>query len=268
MTHHKYPRVNQPATFSATYSPTSSHSESLANGPMKSSSLYLLTIPLLSLPLLIFFDFLLRLPHHTTPDCPHILLITQARHGSTWLLDSIEHCRYSKLEQVEPGIYGKRVYLDTEVWHTHNTPLCNITIPDVVSHLHNNSLKLFPTGVENIPRIERLLRVVDSPVVVLRRTPRDACCSLQKAQHSGQWARVKGQAPHVDDAACQCDRTCQRVCREWSVETDNYFADVARLLRRTSVQADWIWYERVKDLPVITLRHARCVVRNCNFPYR
>lgn len=181
---------------------------------MKPSYLYLLSLPLLPLPLFFFLDFLLPLSHYTTPNCPHILLITQARYGSTWLLDSVEHCRYSKLEQVEPGIYGKHVCIDTELRNIHHSPLRDVTTLDMVSCLHNNSLKLFPTGFENILRIEGLLRVVEYPDVVLRRTARDACCRVQKSRHSGQWARVKGQAPYVDDDASQCNRTCQHVRRE------------------------------------------------------
>lgn len=80
------------------------------------------------------------------PMCKPIFLITAPRHGSTWLLDSVENCRFRR-EGTKNGTFD-RVNTRVELWNTFqkgiatNKPAANV-IPYIVSTV---SLKLFPVA--------------------------------------------------------------------------------------------------------------------------
>lgn len=218
------------------------------------------------------------LPHifiHPWTQCSHTILISQARHGTTWLLDSVERCRFSRKEQVEEGIYGKRVYLDTELWHVYDkAALYNISAQEAVNYVMNNcSVKIFPTALEKLDRFKALVkggRDLHVPIVVLRRNLTDAFWSYRRAEQSGVWAHVnQGGAEAAENMGAtqqnMNDPATGRALAKWRRESNVYFARVNQLLEKLEVPVDELWYENVTHAKWLYLHSGSCWVRSCNY---
>lgn len=216
-------------------------------------------------------------PAHTAPVsipsdahiCPHIAMLSAARHGSTWFVDSVDDCRYSShvpfddMEQ-EKAEFAADVFSVSELWSIHEGPLRKISPLSAAEYIKvNASVKLLsPHAVERPGSVRSFLTEVKNqgtPVVLLRRDLGDAFASLSEAQKTGNWAAIKRRGRR---------RKGKPVGEGWKAyraKMEKYFKDGTGLLREVGVKFDEVWYEDVVGQERIWLENAGCYVRNCNF---
>lgn len=209
--------------------------------------------------------------------CPHVILFTQARHGSSWLLDSVERCRFSRTEQVEPGIFGKRVYLDTELWHVYDESksgrLHSLSPDEVIEYVQRNcSVKIFPPALKSKGHlIRQLMRAGRGlvPFLILTRDLKDAYLSYKEAKRSGNWARVRRQNQlgqvkknHMRLHSKAKNETEYHEFAQW---TSAFFRDIRSLLAEEQVPFDEYDYDVVKEQRWLFVKGFNCYIRSCNF---
>lgn len=172
------------------------------------------------------------------------------------------------MEQVEAHVYGKRVYLDTELWHLHKTTLHNVSASAALSYVRNNcSVKLFPPALkEKRGRVRELMmgaKEMEIPIVILRRNVADSFASFKAAMSSGDWARVlekedldnEGSGESFDGEGLE----------KWQNDTRAFFDGVVDIAKEGNVNFDELYYEDIKKREWVWLRVARCYIRSCNY---
>lgn len=216
-------------------------------------------------------------PPRDAPLCAHIVLLTAARHGSTWFVDSADNCRYSSHipvqdstdDAVEPKEekeekYSSEVFSLSELWSVHEGPLKTIEPTSAAEYVEvNGSVKLLPPHAVKSPlRVLSFFEAVrerEAPVVILRRDLADSWASLIEAEETGNWAVIRRRRRR---------RTRRRVEEGWEeykADMKEYFEEGKGLLREVGLKFDELWYEDVVGQERIWLEKAACYVRNCNF---
>lgn len=196
--------------------------------------------------------------------CDHVVLFSSARHGSTWFIDSVERCRYSRSsEKLANEPFASSVFKHTEPWKHKNSPLYAMDGAAVAEYAStNSSVKVFSSTMEiNRPGVEALAREgarLHVPFVVLRREPQATFRSLRVAKETGVWNGVGSK--HVGNVT-QMDGF-----DKYKQSIDNYYARVHALLKDAGVvDVDVLDYDVIKELKYIRLEHSACYIRNCNF---
>lgn len=244
---------------------TSAHQPPL--GTLCPSSFYRMKISALRMRLrpavILFFlllSLLLTLREYTltasitalmAPHCGPIILITAARHGSTWLINCVHSCQFS--------VNGTYAHLNarTELWNTvQRGVVSNLTVEEALVYGRNMSLKLFPVCYSSYqPNCRRFLNSTNANVVVLTRDLNNAGRSLRKAQKFGVW-----NSSVVDDALFEDD---EKGKVQYEARIQRYFQGMRRMLTELNVQWTEVQYEHIVGQRTIWL--GDCWVRNCNF---
>lgn len=199
-------------------------------------------------------------PPPDLPRCGHSLLFSSARHGSTWLIDSIEQCRFQN-----SGKYLK-ANDNSELWVPGHKLLANATVQEAMERLDGVcSLKVFPITLSHLQDMEKLVvhaRDSGAPIMVLRRDPKSVYVSLMKAREQGVWNRV---APGGTDVPQDDLNEADRDFVAFQQNKLRYFEKVLALLKRFDVQFDLFEYEEVSKQEFIVAQNNGCYVHNCNF---
>lgn len=203
------------------------------------------------------------------PVCPHILLFTAPRHGSTWLIDSAERCRYSN----SSAKFGERTYSrdtnpNSELWNKpQNGPLRNISAQGAAEYLHKNgSIKIFPVVVSKYADgLKQIVEIVKNrlPVIVLTRRLDHAHGSLVTAMESKAWNILSNRGTVGEERGADEDDPHYKAYRR---RIGNFFEEVRRILNESDVHmVDEFDYDDVKSQEFIEARSSGCYIHNCNF---
>lgn len=192
-------------------------------------------------------------------ECGHVVLVSAARHGSTWLLDSAEGCHSVN------GSYG-RVNRLTELWNAAQPgPLQRISPLAAARYARaNHSVKVFPPALDGAADIAAFFAAVardETPVFVLRRRLEDSYDSLATARKTKNWTSDRGTVQDVGE---------RRIVKDgkWEVyysRMESYFEEVGRVMKASGVVWDELRYEHVIGMTRILGRRNACYIRNCNF---
>lgn len=204
------------------------------------------------------------------PRCQHAALFSAARHGSTWLIDTFDNCRYSShlsnTSDERPTTYSDDVFARSELWTDHGDLLRSIMPSAAASYcIANASVKLLPPHATKRPADVRSFfsaaRDIGIPVVVLRRNLSDAWESLVEARQTGNWMSIK----RTGNRRKTKNRSSDREWEVYETEMEEYFQIGKRLLVEAGVRFDEVWYDEVVDKERLWFEKAGCFVRNCNF---
>lgn len=197
-------------------------------------------------------------------------MFTGARQGSTWFIDSLERCKYSR-NASEDAPYVDDVFKRTEVWKHFGEAQHDSGYMDADSVLQyiraNGSVKVFPSAFwrrrKEIEEVVRRRAEENIGLAVLRRDTGKTWRSLKTAEEKGVWNGNGEQ-------------------RDWAQEGDEweyfegsrqrYEEGVRVLLEKVGVSVDndvdVLDFDDVKHSEWILLQKAGCVVRNCNYERR
>ncbi|CDF37077.1 unnamed protein product [Chondrus crispus] len=218
------------------------------------------------------------------PLCPHILLFSAARHGSTWFIDSAERCKYSSNPlRSNPNrgdhiIYSRDINKNSELWHPgREGPLLNISAEDVAEYVRTTgSVKVFPIAMEKSEQAVRIIlesikrkdieQHVITPVVILTRRLDDAHNSLLNAKESGVWNKLPSARDGVEGVTKRTEVSEEdQYFRQYRRKRLEYFQDVRTLVRDVDVVSAEFDYDDVKGMKNIEIQDAGCYISNCNF---
>lgn len=202
-----------------------------------------------------------------SPLCPHIILVSAPRHGSTWFLDSVEKCRYLKVNKTTGQHYYKgAVFRETEVWHSHAGPVQFISPDDAFIYVQRNtSLKIFPKLDNKRGRVITLLKDIAKtkiPIIVLTRKVTSTFSSLTEARKKKSWNNIPaspGSNPmEIDEET--------KVFLTYKQEIEDFFNGMDEILKNLpTTRIDYMDYDDVKDMEYIHAKNNNCYIRNCNF---
>lgn len=212
----------------------------------------------------------LAAPRAARSRCAHLVLFSSARHGSTWLIDSVERCRYSRsARRRPPEPFDPDVFRATEPWKHRRSPLYAVSGADAARYVRaNSSVKVFsstaalnPQGVRDLVSNASALRL---PVVILRRDPGATFESLRVAKHSGVW-NGRRNTSGLDDAQI-AGLVDQEAFEHYKAAMDSHYQSINRMLYHAGVTwTDTVDYDRIKAQKYIRLHNNNCYIRNCNF---
>lgn len=202
--------------------------------------------------------------------CPHVVLFSSARHGSTWFIDSVERCRYSRSPRRRPTEpFDPDVFRATEPWKHPRSPIYALSGADTAHYVRaNSSVKVFsstmalnPQGVRDLVTNASALHL---PFVILRREPRATFESLRVAKHSGIWNGMRNssglndtQIGHLVD---------QEAFAKYKATMERHYQFIHGILHQARVTwTDTVDYDRIKAQKYIRLHNNNCYIRNCNF---
>lgn len=201
--------------------------------------------------------------------CPHVVLFSSARHGSTWFIDSVERCRFSRSgERKEDEPFATSVFRETEPWKHVRSELYNMTGGDVARYVvKNSSIKVFSSTLDANPQgVRNLIRTgaeMGLPFVILRRKPEETYRSLRVAKESGVWNGVGNVTLSLGDVMKEDGFL------KYQNGLQRYYGEIERLLREGGVTTiDSVDYDDIRQLKYIRLQRNDCYVRNCNFEER
>lgn len=230
------------------------------------------------------------------PLCPHVVLLSAARHGSTWFIDSVERCRFSEANN---GTSFGKLNMFSEMWMTsHDGPLRDMKYGHALDYVTTfMSIKFFPWTwtlySENITSLVRAAHHMRHlPVVVLTRSHADAYRSFVSAQEKGTWnsavpdsdagagkvstnevtlRQSSARAVNVkQNASVRQGQTEQKKIEEdedfkhFAEQRDEYFKTIRSMLKQNNVKYDQVDYDEIKGIKWIHLPNSQCYVRNCN----
>lgn len=197
----------------------------------------------------------------TLPLCKHVMLFSAPRHGSTWLVDSIEGCRFRK-----DGVFYQAIQ-NSELWTPRHKLLSNVTVGGALNHLRFQcSVKMFPSTFRHLDDVHRLVvqaKRHQVPMVVLLRNPKSVFLSFKRAREHKVWNRVAS-----SDAQIQADESIDEeseMFRTFEKKRQSHFEMIFEMIRRFRLKVDMFEYEDIKDLPFIVAENNACYIRNCNF---
>jgi len=195
------------------------------------------------------------------PRCAHVVMFTSPRHGSTWLVDSIERCKYSN---------GTKSFGDAnwyaELWNPgQRGPLFNLTAEEAVEYIaRNGSVKLFPVALERDARF-----VVDAavrrgfPIFLLRRDAVAVFQSVQNVRIDDVWNRVRKPSRTSEREAVQEDDERFVGMRR---NLQKFFEKAEALLSEVgATKVDDFTFEDIYEQEFIVARNNGCYIHNCNF---
>lgn len=211
-------------------------------------------------------------PDGATSTCPHVLLFTAVRHGSTWLVDNVEHCAYSRdAAGVRTGSFGTLNRL-AELWvAAQKGPLVDVSADRVPAYVvHNHSVKIFPfvwtSRSDEVRGIVRAVADARVPIVLLTRDERKVYQSLLTALESNVWnADTNGTAKHDAVDRPRLSALENSKAQAYYARLKKYFAAVRFYLDKQRLVYDQLDYDNVLQLRSIPLQNAACVIHNCNF---
>lgn len=237
-------------------------------------------------------------------ECQNAVIFTGARQGSTWFIDSIQHCMYSRVDP-ESGhrLFHPDVFRKTEIWKHFGEPQLDgthLTAQDALNYVvHNTSIKIFPSVFwrrrHDVAEILRHRQKYNLTILVLRRDVEATWHSWLRAQRSNVWNVASSNATSTDTQSTsvsndaddfdlpaglnfrELEHEKQRLMSNLSPEEyrERYgrFSDsrkrfdkgVEQLLREHQVSYDVFDYDIAREMPVAIARNNRCIIRNCNF---
>lgn len=130
------------------------------------------------------------------PECRNAVIFTGARQGSTWFIDSIQHCAYSHVDSQSGGrLFHPDVFKKTEIWKHFGEPQLDgtdLSAQDALHYVvHNTSIKIFPSVFwrrrNDVAEILRNRFVHKLTILVLRRDVEATWHSWLRAQQSNIW---------------------------------------------------------------------------------
>lgn len=237
-------------------------------------------------------------------ECERAVIFTGARQGSTWFIDSIQHCAYSTVDgQTGRRLFHPDVFRKTEIWKHFGEPGLdgtNITVPDALEYIvHNTSIKIFPSVFwrrrHDVARILQSRHEYQLSILVLRRDVEDTWHSWLHAQRSHVWNAAStnttlspSNSMHVSTDADEfefpgildpreMEHERQRQIANWSPQEyrerfsrfqesrKRFDKGVEQMLRENRVSYDIFDYDTVREMPIVLARNNRCFIRNCNF---
>lgn len=213
------------------------------------------------------------------PRCPHAILFSAPRHGSTWFINSLERCRYSQKDENGAERYNRYVNRNSELWvPAQPGPVLNISARGAAQYVKkNNSIKIFPMAViQYLDGVRTLLaeaKRMNLPVIVLTRQMSDAYGSLQAAKDSGIWNRNAPKAASPLNRLQQLEQQQKRLETESSPEfdkfrdrLDRFFTQARRLLEEVGIaNYDELDYDTIREMRLIRAEKNGCYIANCNF---
>lgn len=223
----------------------------------------LLLISFLQLHTVVFDYHLINTTTPLLPSCGRAILFSGARQGSTWFIDSIEHCAYSSPQDREFhwNKYVPHVFKSTELWKHFGE---HMDKHDALEYIvSNSSVKIFPSVFwkrrNDLRYLLNQAKSLGIHVFVLRRDVEHTWKSWSIAQVHEVWNGVK-----VNATGKELDKYEQQY---------NYFKDsrkryddaVDRMLKEEHVTYDLFEFDKVKDQHIIIASNNGCVIRNCNF---
>lgn len=214
--------------------------------------------------------------HALPPPCPHVLVFTAPRHGSSWFVNNVENCTYSQPDGTFGTLFGR-----SELWvHWKWSVVADITAPAAVSWLLSEcSIKIFPVawnkhraGAEHVVFRAHDARV---PIVLLARDVRKAFRSFYISQVTDVWERNINHSVQNSQRDLRSDRldaiANQLIdddaprWRAFRSKMTAHLNNTQHFLDEHAIPYDRVVYDDIVDLPSVTLPNAKCVIRNCNF---
>lgn len=202
--------------------------------------------------------------------CRHVVLFSSARHGSTWFIDSVEKCRYSRSQERLPSEpFAPDVFKATEPWKHVHSPIYNLSGADTARYVRDNSsVKVFSSTMalnkQGVVELTQEGATLGLPFVILRREPKATYQSLRVAKHSGIWNGNRETAG-VDKSEAQ-ELGNDDGFAKYKATIKRHYEGIEAMLADAGVDwADTIDYDEVKDEKYIRLENNDCYVRNCNF---
>lgn len=218
------------------------------------------------------------------PLCPHVLLLSAPRHGSTWFLDNVEQCKYSRAEHDDRhgkqkiGTFGD-LNRHAELWNdAQDGPLKRIPVQDVSDYLlRNHSIKVFPyVWNTHKPLLKTILDQVafqSTPMIVLLRKPDEAYRSWLTALQTDVWnvntnTSISSPLPNTTfDSSTPLEEEQRSHADEkgYAQMLGKFFQEVQTYLDQHAYPYDLFWYEQITEQAVIRLNSMSCIIHNCNF---
>lgn len=201
-------------------------------------------------------------PPPDLPQCGHALLLTAPRHGSTWLVDSIERCSFRA-----NGTFTT-ANNNAELWIPSHVALSNISVAHATRHLQQNcSLKLFPQSFTTRPQdavsMVRVARDTDTPILVLTRSIEAVFVSWRRARSEKVWNLVSAPNQMRNSTV---DKELWNAFVPFRDGVIRYFSMVDDVLERLEVRkVDRFAYEDIANKRFVVARKNGCYIRNCNF---
>lgn len=201
-------------------------------------------------------------PPSDLKPCSHVVLFSAPRHGSTWFIDSVEGCSFTRANN---GTFGT-LNAQTEIWNGGQFGVVrNISKGDAVHYVvHNMSLKFFPTPWK--VRQNDAMAVIDGahqqavPFVMLTRRIENAFKSLVVARETRVWNRVADNSSESIDVALD-----EEEFADYNLFISTHFDSARHYLESRAIPYDSFDYDVIKSLRWIILPKSRCYVPNCNF---
>lgn len=205
--------------------------------------------------------------------CPHVLLFSAVRHGSTWFVDNVERCAYSRdASGNRTGFFGK-LNQNAELWlKAQPGPLKSMPVNEVPNYVFNNhSTKIFPfIWSSRLDDVRHILHAVSGfvppvPIVLLTRDEQSVYQSWLTAKETEVWnADTNGTKRALNSSIWDSPEQIQKA-QSYADRLKKYFADVAVYLSRNGYVFDQLDYDRIVQMRSIPLQNSACVIHNCNF---
>lgn len=194
--------------------------------------------------------------------CSHIVLFSAARHGSTWFIDSVEGCTFTRGNS---GTYGS-LNAQTEIWNSGQDGIVlNMSVEDAVHYVaHNMSLKFFPSPMkfrqDDAAAVIHGAHQHNIPFVMLTRKPESAFKSLLVARETNVWNSVSNRSPESVELPLE-----DKEFIVYRKSISRHFESARNILESKGIPYDVFDYDVVKTVPWIILPKSLCYIRNCNF---
>lgn len=203
-----------------------------------------------------------------TSRCARALIITGARQGSTWFIDSVEQCRYSSAgEGTGERLYADDVFKRTELWKHFGEPALDGTTLDADAALmyieHNSSVKIFPSVYyrrkKDVVHMLRNRKKHGFSVFVLRRDVDASWDSWVRAETSQVWNGAK------KEPEGGFNQTLHDMHEYFLESRKRYDSNVDGLLNGFNFEYDVFDYDQIKTKKIIYAERNQCYIENCNY---
>lgn len=201
--------------------------------------------------------------------CPHAVVITSQRHGSSWFVNCIDNCSFSQVDHELN--FDAKLYLKTELWNPTFKlgPVANISFNETLNYLKvNHSLKILP-NVHDLHHetIQKFLVRVASfklPIVVLRRNLSNAFKSYTIAKRTRQFNINSKQSNGERTLRLNFPRDIMQE-NNFVMKINSYFHNITSFLKRKNIVFEKLWYEEIRENRTIFLKSQNCEIFNCNY---
>lgn len=202
------------------------------------------------------------------PRCKHSLILSAERHGTTWLTNSIDGCKYTT-----GSYYIEDVFALTEPWHIFKGPLQHATVAQLTQYVRRNAtVKLFPGQFARYRRrVKELIRAANKggiEVIVLRRNATQTFVSAQRAAREGDWRRAKpsNRSEGEMEGEKARDEKSGEQLKQHTERLGRYFKSIRQMLDAHNTPYVTLHYEEIHKQEWIRAgARSRCWIHNCNF---